>query len=189
MKNLPSILAFTSFTALCVVAFLRPTQDVEVVPAIEHVTPQKETYPVKITIPSINVNAPVELVGMLDGAMAVPTLGTNVGWYRFGTKPGDSGSAVFAGHVNWMNGEDAVFTELKNIALDDVVSVTNNYGEITHFRVTKIKEFPLYADTSEIFTSSDGISRLNLITCDGTWNDWLNTHESRLVIFTEKLNK
>lgn len=189
MKNIPHILAFVGFGVLCSLAFISPTKEVALIPILETETVAKQTYPVKITIESIGVNAPVELVGIQGDAMAVPTLGGNVGWYRFGTEPGKSGSAVFAGHVNWMDGKDAVFTNLKNIQIEDIVSVTNNYGELSHFRVTDIQEFPLYADTSHIFVSSDGIARLNLITCDGTWNDWLNTHESRLVVFTEKIEQ
>jgi sortase A len=190
MKKLPNILAFTGFTVLCAVAFLAPKEKIpEPIPneSITITEELKQTYPVKISIESIGVNAPVEAVGILDGAMAVPTFGHNVGWYSLGTKPGEVGSSVLAGHVNWKNGEDAVFTNLKNIQIGDTVSVTNNYGNMDHFKVTKIQSYPIYADTTEIFSADDGIVRLNLITCTGDWNDWLDTHSERLVVFTEKI--
>ncbi len=187
MKNLPNILAFVAFAILCGVAFLGPKAPVETPVVVEVIPVKQETYPVKISIESLGINAPIESVGILDGAMAVPTFGHNVGWYSLGTRPGDIGSAVLAGHVNWMNGEDAVFTNLKDVQIGNLVSVTNNYGEIDHFVVTEIKNFPIYADTTEIFSASDGIRRLNLITCIGAWNDWLSTHSERLVVFTEKV--
>ncbi|MDQ5954101.1 MAG: sortase [Patescibacteria group bacterium] len=188
MKNLPNILAFVGFAVICAIAFLSPKEQVEVAGITQEIPEKKEdSYPVKISIESIGVNAPIESVGILDGAMAVPTFGHNVGWYSLGTRPGEVGSAVLAGHVNWMNGEDAVFTNLKNIKIGDTISVTNNYGQIVHFAVTDIQSFPLYTDTTEIFSSSDGIVRLNLITCNGSWSDWLNTHDSRLVVFAEKI--
>lgn len=190
MKNLPNILAFVGFAILSSIAFLTPKPPLES-PEIVEVIPNKQenAYPVKITIKSIGITAPIESVGVLEGAMAVPTFGHNVGWYSFGTRPGDVGSAVLAGHVNWMNGEDAVFTNLKDIKVGDVINVTNNYGKIDNFIVREIKSYPVWTDTTEIFSSSDGLSHLNLITCNGDWNDWLNTHDSRLVVFTDKIHQ
>ncbi len=190
-KNLPNILAFSVFFLLCIFAFWgkegnkalgENTNTIEVIDVVE-----KESYPVKINIKSIGVSAPIESVGILDGAMAVPTFAHNVGWYSLGTKPGDVGSAVLAGHVNWKNGEDAVFTNLEDVKIGDVINITDNYGKVVNFAVTDIQSFPIYKDTTEIFSNSDGIVRLNLITCNGTWNDWLDTHNSRLVVFTEKI--
>ncbi|MEZ4103280.1 MAG: class F sortase [Candidatus Paceibacterota bacterium] len=190
-KNLPNILAFFVFFLLCVFAFggnkgvatLEENQETIKITEVK----ERESYPVKITIKSIGVNAPIEAVGILDGAMAVPTFSYNVGWYSLGTVPGEIGSAVLAGHVNWKNGEDAVFTNLKNVKIGDVISITENYGNITNFKVVDIKSFPIDKDTTEIFSASDGIVRLNLITCDGSWNEYLKTHDSRLVVFSEKI--
>jgi LPXTG-site transpeptidase (sortase) family protein len=189
MKNLPSVLAFAVLTILCSFAFFGPKNNAEILELPEEVLVEikREVYPVKITIQSIGVNAPIESVGILDGAMAVPTFGHNVGWYSLGTTPGEVGSAVLAGHVNWMNGERAVFTNLKDIQIGNLISVTNNYGVVTNFKVTEIQKFPLETDTTEIFSSSDGKVRLNLITCVGEWNDYLGTHGERLVVFAEKI--
>ncbi len=189
MKNLPNILAFVGFAVICGIAFLVPKTPETPVIVEEIPVKQEETYPVKISIESLGINAPIESVGILDGAMAVPTFGHNVGWYSLGTKPGDVGSAVLAGHVNWMNGEEAVFTHLEDIKVGDVVSVTNNYGKMDHFIVREIKSYPVWTDTTKIFSSSDGFSHLNLITCNGDWNDWLDTHDSRLVVFTDKISQ
>ncbi len=187
MKKLPQILAFGIFGIMCFFAFWAPEKPLEAEVIVHKTEIKRNTYPAKISIESIGVNAPIESVGILDGAMAVPTFGHNVGWYSLGTKPGEPGSAVLAGHVNWKHGEDAVFTNLKNIHLGDTVTITNNYGQKTFFKVVDIKSVSLYEDTTEIFSSADGISKLNLITCDGTWNDLLNTHDSRLVVFTERV--
>lgn len=190
MKNLPNILAFSGFTVLCAVAFLAPKEKIpEPIPkeSITITEELRQTYPVKISIGSIGVNAPIESVGILDGAMGVPTFGHNVGWYSLGTVPGEVGSAVLAGHVNWKNGETAVFTRLEEVKIGDVITVTNNYGAVTNFKVTDMQSFPLWTDTTEIFSSSDGIVRLNLITCVGEWNEFLGTHNERLVVFTEKI--
>src|SRR5690606_29206796 len=107
--------------------------------------------------------------------------------YSLGTVPGEVGSAVLAGHVNWKNGETAVFTRLEEVKIGDIITITNNYGAVTNFKVTDMQSFPIWTDTTEIFSSSDGIVRLNLITCVGEWNDFLGTHSKRLVVFSEKI--
>src|SRR5688572_16109830 len=79
--------------------------------------------PVGLLIENIGVVAPVESVGILGKAMAVPSSSTDVGWYSLGVKPGEVGTAVFAGHVNWYGGKDAVFTNLHLLQVGDIVSV------------------------------------------------------------------
>jgi sortase (surface protein transpeptidase) len=143
--------------------------------------------PVLLSIERIGVYAPVEFVGIVNGVMESPIAAEDVGWYSLGTRPGEIGSAVFAGHVNWSGGKDAVFADLHTMQIGDLVSVTNNYGETDQFITRAIKQYPKDADASEVFISYDGLSHVNLITCDGEWNTELNTHDSRLVVFTEKI--
>lgn len=159
---------------------------VEVV-AVEEISPVEVAMPLALSIDSVGVEALVESVGVLDGGMAVPSLPEYVGWYEFGARPGEAGSAVFAGHVNRKDRPEAVFTNLKNVQIGDVVQVVNSDGELLEFLVDEIKSYPFDADASEVFSSDDGLARLNLITCDGVWNPVLRSHESRLVIFTIKI--
>lgn len=192
MKYTPKIISIVMLLLVFLVIFLIPEYNLN---GFEQTTrvhtleaePAQPSVPVQLSIPSIGVYAPVELVGTLGKAMAVPFFADKVGWYALGIRPGDTGSAVFAGHVNWLGGKDAVFTNLHLVQMGDIVSVLDNHGEITYFIVVDIKRYPMDADTSEVFSSDDGIARLNLITCDGVWNSVLRTHESRLVIFTEKI--
>lgn len=143
--------------------------------------------PIELTIERLGIHAPIEPVGVLDNVMAVPKKIGDVGWYENGPRPGDEGSAVLAGHVNWTGGQDAVFALLHTIKIGDTVQVLNSIGVSDTFIVTLIKDYPMDGDTTEVFSSSDGLQRLNLITCDGIWNKILKTHQSRLVVFTEKI--
>ena len=162
-------------------------------PVVETIAPQKnilphfESFPVEILIESIGVRAPIQAVGVLDGKMAVPDSKEFVGWYKFGTQPGEVGVAVLAGHVNWRHGEEAVFTHLKDIQTGDLITIFDNFGRESVFIVQKIEQYPLDTDTSQIFFSNDTTSRLNLITCYGTWDPKRKTHDSRLVVFAEKI--
>jgi len=145
------------------------------------------TIPIELTIERLGIHAPIEPVGVLDNAMAVPTKAEDVGWYENGPRPGDEGSAVLAGHVNWTGGQDAVFALLHTMKIGDTVKVLNSNGVTDTFVVTLIKDYPMDSDTAEVFSSSDGSQRLNLITCDGVWDKILKTHQSRLVVFAEKI--
>lgn len=143
--------------------------------------------PSRLLITRLGIDAAIEPVGVLGGAMAVPERITDVGWYSFGIRPGNVGSAVLAGHANWTGGQDAVFTKLRTIQRGDMVQVKNTHGDTDTFVVRDIRDYPVNADTGEVFSSFDGARRLNLITCDGPWSTTLKTHESRLVVFTEKM--
>lgn len=167
------------------------TTPIQLDPSIETIiseeAPTERIFPIELSIDSIGVTAPIELVGVLNGAMAVPTVAENAGWYEFGTVPGDIGSAVLAGHVNWRDRPNAVFTNLKKVQVGDIIKITNSNGEFVYFLVNEIKSYNLYADTTEVFSSDDGLAHLNLITCDGLWNSLIKSHESRLVIFAIKI--
>ncbi len=164
-----------------------PTESSETIVDPIEIPTVEASIPTELSIESIGVKASIELVGVVNGAMGVPILPENVGWYDLGTRPGDIGSAVFAGHVNWKDSPNAVFTNLKKIKIGDMITVTNSDGSIIYFSVTKIKDYPLYADTNEVFSSDDGLAHVNLITCDGLWDALLKSHVSRLVIFTDKI--
>src|SRR3989344_6128045 len=57
--------------------------------------------PARLRIPSLGVNAAEEPVGKkADGSMGTPKDFDDMSWYSPGAKPGEAGSAVFAGHVN-----------------------------------------------------------------------------------------
>jgi LPXTG-site transpeptidase (sortase) family protein len=144
------------------------------------------TYPVKLEIPSIGVSAAIQRVGISKhGTMAVPTNYTDVGWYRYGPFPGERGSAVMAGHLDNGFGLSAVFEHLANLNVGDDVYVLDAKNTRLHFKVTKTAAFdPATDSTQEIFTKNSP-PRLNIITCEGTWNAEKKMYSNRLVVFTE----
>ncbi len=139
--------------------------------------------PVHITIPVIGVDANVGSVGLgKTGNMAVPTNYTDVGWYRYGTLPGEIGSAVMDGHLDNGFGLDAVFKRLGELTPKDDIYITTAGGKKLHFRVISVDTYPYDAlPLHEIFHRNDG-SYLNLITCDGTWSLSVGQYNERLVV-------
>ncbi len=143
--------------------------------------------PTLLKIPSINVDAPVEYVGLTqDGAMDVPKDTVNVGWFNLGLRPGENGSAVIAGHFGTINNIPHVFDNLHKLHKDDKIYIEDEKGRDIIFVVREIQRYGKDEDSSSIFSSSDGKAHLNLITCAGVWNKAEKTFSERLVVFTDK---
>ncbi len=143
--------------------------------------------PKRLIIPSIGVDAAVELVGVLsNGNLATPTQSPwdDVGWYADGIQPGKSGSAVIDGHLDRPGGFPAIFWSLRNMHIGDEVMVINIAGKVVHFRATHIALYtPEEAPIQEIFGDGSG-SYLNLITCAGDWIPSQHQTTLRLVVYT-----
>lgn len=142
--------------------------------------------PTNITIPSIRVNASVEQVGKkADGSMGTPEKFENVAWYSLGSKPGEPGNAVIAGHVNNALTKTGVFEHLSSVKLGDTITVSDSLGHALTYKVHRIEQYPANeAPAASIFATA-GASRLVLITCDGDWVSKDKTFSKRLVIFAQ----
>lgn len=154
---------------------------------------QEETtlgLPILLKIPKIQVEAKVELVGLTpEGTMGVPKGPDEVAWYQLGTRPGEKGSAVIAGHYGtWKNGSGSVFDKLHKLRPGDKLSIEDDKGATISFVVRESRRFDPKADAVEVFSSDDDKSHLNLITCEGTWNKDAKSYSQRLVVFTDKVD-
>lgn len=156
----------------------------------QSLNPKQEVngLPLTLKIPEINVSAKIEHLGLLkDGTMDISNGPFNVAWYKFGPKPGDIGSAVIAGHYGtWKNGDKSVFDNLNKLHKGDQIQIEDVNNAIISFIVKESKDYDPKANASEIFDSKDGKSHLNLITCEGTWNNSIKSYSQRLVIFADK---
>lgn len=144
--------------------------------------------PVRLKIPKIKIYALVDPVGvMANGGMEAPDGPLNVGWFRFGPRPGDSGSAVIAGHYGpWKKGGGSVFDYLNKLKKGDKLYVQDEKGRNVTFVVRKVLIYGRNDDASDVFGSGDGKAHLNLITCMGIWDKAKKTYSNRLVVFTDR---
>jgi LPXTG-site transpeptidase (sortase) family protein len=149
---------------------------------------RKFGLPVRLKIPKINVDATVEYVGLTpDGAMDVPKDPADAAWFKLGPRPGENGSAVIAGHYGlWKNGERSVFDDVHTLRKGDKLSVEDEQGVTTMFVVREHRRVDPSADASDVFGSQDGKAHLNLITCEGVWNETQKSYSRRLIVFTDK---
>jgi len=141
--------------------------------------------PKTLTIDSLKVKTNVEQVGLdKKGAMGTPKNEQQVGWYKFGPRPGDVGNAVIDGHTDTKTGP-AVFYQLHELKKGDKIKIKDESGRNLVFRVKKLVEYGhLDAPLEKIFGASDQ-RNLNLITCIGTYDENEGTYDNRLVVFTE----
>ncbi len=148
-----------------------------------------EEYPERIVVPAIGVDALVRDVGINEkGNMATPGNYTDVGWYRYGSLPGERGSAVFAGHVDNGLGLDGVFKRLDELEVGDEIFIQDREGKRLRFVVTSARAYQ-YKDTpADILFNRVGASRVNLITCAGTWVRDEKTYDQRLVVSARLLD-
>lgn len=144
--------------------------------------------PIRLVIPKINVDTEIESVGVTEkGEMAVPLGPTSATWFNLGPRPGAMGSAVISGHYGWKNGIPAVFDNLNKLEVGDKIYIVDLVGGGTVFVVREIRSYNEKEDASNVFSSSDGKSHLNLITCGGTWNKEAKSYSNRLVVFADKV--
>ena len=149
-------------------------------------TPQG--FPVRLQIPAIGVDSAVEDALITpDGRMDVPAGSQNVAWFALGPKPGQTGSAVIGGHYGVSQNVSFVFYKLDKVKVGDKINVVDDYGATLSFVVRSIKSFDRNADATTVFTSDDGLAHLNLITCEGIWNQVDGSYPLRLVVFADAL--
>jgi LPXTG-site transpeptidase (sortase) family protein len=144
--------------------------------------------PSRLIIPSIGVDAHIQSVGLYwngDGTMSIPTNFTDVGWYNEGPLPGALGSAVIDGHYDGKNVKEAVFYNLGKLTPGALVEVVDNNGNVLKFQVVAVKTYDYNATTTDIFDGDTSKSRLNLITCAGSWDKTQGLYSKRVVVFTE----
>jgi LPXTG-site transpeptidase (sortase) family protein len=156
--------------------------------AVASLQTKQSGVPIKLLIPQLAIEARIESVGMDSSSrMDVPKNADNVAWYNLGYKPGEKGNAVIAGHFDKATGDPAVFYNLEKLNKGDhVITIDEKGGSLT-FAVIRIvtypdNEFPL----QEVFGTAEK-PMLNLITCDGKWDNKTKSYSHRIVVYAEMI--
>lgn len=143
--------------------------------------------PLRLRIPKINIDAEIEYVNLTStGEMGVPKDTRNVGWYEPGVRPGNIGNAVIAGHYGWNSGTKSAFDELHKLRIGDRIYTEDDTGATISYIVRENRRYNTDDDASHVFNSPDDRSHLNLIACDGDWDEVSKSYSQRLVVFTDR---
>jgi hypothetical protein len=141
--------------------------------------------PLRLTIPSIGVEAPVLEVGLADdGSVDVPPLARHneAGWFERGPSPGQFGPAVIVGHADTHTGP-SVFHNLGRLKPGQRIEVARRDRRVAVFEVNSVEHFGktrlpvdrVYGDFSR--------PALRLVTCGGRWLGGGNGYSDNVIVF------
>lgn len=145
---------------------------------------ERTPAPVRLRIPKIGIDTMVQWVGAdANGQMGVPSNYSDVAWYEVGPPPGTPGNAVIAGHLDSTTGP-AIFFRLEELQAGDEIFVGNEAGQELRFVVSGREVYDAAnAPLERIFGPAIN-PQLNLITCDGAFDQTARQYDKRLVIFS-----
>jgi hypothetical protein len=141
--------------------------------------------PVRLTIPAIEVDAPILEVGLAtDGSVDVPPLERHneAGWFRDGPTPGQFGPSLIVGHADTRNGP-SVFHRLGGMKPGQKIEVLRKDDRVAVFEVNSVENFGksklpiqrVYGDYSR--------PSLRLVTCGGTWLGGKRGYSDNVIVF------
>ncbi|GAA2569524.1 MULTISPECIES: class F sortase [Streptomyces] len=128
--------------------------------------------PDRVRIPAIGVDAPLTGLGLTgSGSLDVPPAEKKnlAGWYEAGTTPGETGTAIVAGHVDNAEGP-AVFYRLGALAKGSTVEVDRRDGGVAVFTVDAVEVYATDAFPDEKVYGAADRPELRVITCGGPYS-------------------
>jgi len=146
--------------------------------------PVATPLPTQFSAPRIRVIAAVEPVGVDgSGAVVIPSDARRVGWYRFGSAPGDpSGSAVLVGHRDSRTQGRGALYPLADLTVGDFIVVGRSDGSSVRYRVVERRLYLKVGLPFDTFFSRTGAPRLTVITCGGPYDPQHGGYQDNLVV-------
>ncbi|MEU6065996.1 class F sortase [Streptomyces sp. NPDC047082] len=140
--------------------------------------------PTRIRIPAIHVNAPLMGLALTkSGSLDVPPADQKnlAGWYEAGTTPGETGTAIVAGHVDNTEGP-AVFYDLGALKRGATVEVDRRDGGVAVFTVDAVEVYQARNFPDEKVYGTAERPELRVITCGGTYSK-ATGYQANVVVF------
>jgi len=140
--------------------------------------------PVRITIASLGINAPVlpAVIDLKQGVLAVPADIHETGWWADGATPhSPSGSIVIAGHVDSATAGAGAFFPLKQAKAGEIVTVTSADGRTKSYRVVSVNHM-LKANLPTEIWSQQTPNRLVVVTCGGPFDPVTKHYRDNIVL-------
>ncbi|KUN72701.1 peptidase C60 [Streptomyces canus] len=128
--------------------------------------------PDRVRIPAIGVDAPLMGLALTrSGSLDVPPAGRKnlAGWYEAGTTPGETGTAIVAGHVDNAEGP-AVFYDLGALRKDSAIEVDRRDGSVAVFTVDAVEVYGAKDFPDEKVYGAASRPELRVITCGGGYS-------------------
>jgi hypothetical protein len=133
--------------------------------------PAPASAPVRLGIPSLGIDMPVEGVGLDGDAMALPANPAIAAWYRHGPAPrSPAGATVIAAHVDSLVYDLGPFARLADAPGGTEIEVSTADGSVQRYAIASIDTVAKQdVPWAGVFDRS-GPPRLTLVTCGGEFD-------------------
>lgn len=139
------------------------------------------SVPLTVTVPRVGLTAKLRPVSLTDsGEMPLPADPSSAGWLDSSAAPGESGTAVLAGHVDTADGP-AAFFELGGVKPGMRIEVRRTDGTTAGFTVDAVATYPKDQFPDRVYAPTTDPS-LRLITCTG-WDSDTETYRDNVVVY------
>ncbi|MER5855403.1 class F sortase [Streptomyces sp900105245] len=140
--------------------------------------------PTRVRIPSIRVDAPLMGLALTpSGSLDAPPAAQKnlAGWYEAGTMPGETGTAILAGHVDNTDGP-AVFYDLGALRRGARIEVDRRDGSVAVFTVDAVEVYSARDFPDEKVYGAAARPELRVITCGGGYSR-ATGYQGNVVVF------
>ncbi|MBA2775659.1 MAG: class F sortase [Chloroflexia bacterium] len=137
--------------------------------------------PAGLTIASIGVEAPVEILETVGGVMQQPSDENHVAWYKETARLGELGNILIAGHLNWWGVPEAVFFALGTLEEGAEVVLVDEDGDAYTYAVEWVRQESNLEPPSEEVLGMTDYEAVTLITCGGEWDNSISEYDERTV--------
>jgi sortase family protein len=148
----------------------------------DQAAPHEERIPRRLRIDALGVYASIVPVGVTRGTTQIPANVDTVGWYRFGGRPGKSGSTLLLAHVSSGTQGPGVFFRLRELGPEDDVIVEMRNGSSAAYRVIARRSYAKEALPGRLF-GRIGPEVLTLVTCGGRFSEASGRYEDNIVVY------
>ncbi|HEV3235051.1 MAG TPA: class F sortase [Candidatus Dormibacteraeota bacterium] len=136
----------------------------------------------RLTIDAIGVDAVARPVGLTaGGAMDVTSNIWEVGVFDQSVQPGQPGSSLIEGHLDWYTGP-AVFWNLHKVGPGAEIDFTSADAVLHRFTVTQARNIPYNSAIPNELMAQSGTPTITLITCSGAWISSAHSYSTRLLL-------
>lgn len=144
--------------------------------------------PTSMAFEAIGISgAPIAPVGVeANGEMEIPGANT-IGWYSFGPRPGEDGSAVLAAHIAYDN-QRGVFRFLDDSAVGDTFELDFDDGSRVSYQLVERAQYDKDALPFDRVFAKDGPPVITLISCGGSFQTSIASYEDNIVAYAIPLS-
>jgi hypothetical protein len=150
-----------------------------------HGGPAAATPVSDVRLPGAAEEVPVVSIGVAgSGTLEPPAEVRQVGWWRGGAALGDTaGTVVLAGHVDAEKQGVGSFAALWHAKPGQTVKLRGKDDRRVTYRITGTRVYPRTAALPASIFAGDGVPRLALITCTGSFDKRSRHYSDTLVVY------